>query len=97
MAFDIFITLFLVALNGFFVAAEFAIVKVRSSQLAMKAKEGNRFAILLELTRSNFFSLAVWKSEESWKRWKSDMKSLKERNNYRKYKTRESLLFKIGK
>ncbi len=46
MAFDIFITLFLVALNGFFVAAEFAIVKVRSSQLAMKAKEGNRFAIL---------------------------------------------------
>lgn len=58
---------------------------------------GNRFAILLELTRSNFFSLAVWKSEESWKRWKSDMKSLKERNNYRKYKTRESLLFKIGK
>jgi len=46
MAFDIFITLFLVTLNGFFVAAEFAIVKVRSSQLAMKAKEGNRFAIL---------------------------------------------------
>ncbi|GAA4304860.1 hemolysin family protein [Compostibacter hankyongensis] len=30
---DIFITIFLVLLNGFFVAAEFAIVKVRSSQL----------------------------------------------------------------
>lgn len=37
----IFITLFLVALNGFFVAAEFAIVKVRSSQLELKAASGN--------------------------------------------------------
>jgi CBS domain containing-hemolysin-like protein len=46
MLFDIFITLFLVFLNGFFVAAEFAIVKVRASQLEVKAKAGNRFAIL---------------------------------------------------
>jgi CBS domain containing-hemolysin-like protein len=30
---DLILTLFLVVLNGFFVAAEFAIVKVRSSQL----------------------------------------------------------------
>ncbi len=37
MAFDIFITIFLVILNGFFVAAEFAIVKVRSSQIAIQA------------------------------------------------------------
>jgi CBS domain containing-hemolysin-like protein len=37
----IFITLFLVALNGFFVAAEFAIVKVRSSQIELKAAAGN--------------------------------------------------------
>ncbi|MFO0267752.1 MAG: hemolysin family protein, partial [Cyclobacteriaceae bacterium] len=36
MAFDIFLTIFLVLLNGFFVAAEFAIVKVRSSQIALK-------------------------------------------------------------
>ncbi len=36
MAFDIFITLFLVVLNGFFVAAEFAIVKVRSSQIQVR-------------------------------------------------------------
>lgn len=36
MAFDIFITLFLVFLNGFFVAAEFAIVKVRSSQIEVR-------------------------------------------------------------
>jgi len=33
MTFDIFFTIFLVLLNGFFVAAEFAIVKVRSSQI----------------------------------------------------------------
>lgn len=46
MAFDIFITLFLVTLNGFFVAAEFAIVKVRASKIEMKAQAGNRAAIL---------------------------------------------------
>lgn len=34
MTFDILLTIFLVALNGFFVAAEFAIVKVRTTQLA---------------------------------------------------------------
>lgn len=42
MLFDIFLTLFLVLLNGFFVAAEFAIVKVRASQLQVKA--GNSFS-----------------------------------------------------
>jgi CBS domain containing-hemolysin-like protein len=36
MSFDIVFTLFLVFLNGFFVAAEFAIVKVRSSQIALQ-------------------------------------------------------------
>ena len=36
MAFNIFLTLFLVFLNGFFVAAEFAIVKVRTSQINTK-------------------------------------------------------------
>ncbi|WP_316790698.1 hemolysin family protein [Pedobacter frigoris] len=34
--------LFLVFLNGFFVAAEFAIVKVRASQIEIKAKTGSR-------------------------------------------------------
>ena len=42
----ILITLLFVFLNGFFVAAEFAIVKVRSSQLELKVQAGNRSAIL---------------------------------------------------
>ncbi len=46
MALDIFWTLFLVAANGFFVAAEFAIVKVRSSQIELQAKTGSRVAHL---------------------------------------------------
>ena len=40
----IFLTFFLVALNGFFVAAELAIVKVRASQIEIKAKSGSRVA-----------------------------------------------------
>jgi CBS domain containing-hemolysin-like protein len=44
MGFQIFLTFFLVVLNGFFVAAEFAIVKVRASQIEIKAKSGNRVA-----------------------------------------------------
>lgn len=43
---DLLITFLLVFLNGFFVAAEFAIVKVRTSQLELKVQNGNRFAIL---------------------------------------------------
>ncbi|MFD1141001.1 hemolysin family protein [Larkinella insperata] len=46
MIVNVLITLLLVALNGFFVAAEFAIVKVRSSQLEMKALAGNPAARL---------------------------------------------------
>ena len=46
MSIDILITFFFVFLNGFFVAAEFAIVKVRTSQLEVKVKQGNRFATL---------------------------------------------------
>jgi CBS domain containing-hemolysin-like protein len=44
MVFDILLTFFLVALNGFFVAAEFAIVKVRYSQIELRAQKGNRLA-----------------------------------------------------
>lgn len=43
---DIVITFLLVFLNGFFVAAEFAIVKVRVSQLELNVQSGNRPAIL---------------------------------------------------
>lgn len=44
MIFEIFFTLFLVLLNGFFVAAEFSIVKVRYSQIHLRAEKGNAFA-----------------------------------------------------
>ena len=44
MGFQIFLTFFLVVLNGFFVAAEFAIVKVRASQIEIQAKSGSRVA-----------------------------------------------------
>lgn len=44
MGWDLFWTFFLVASNGFFVAAEFAIVKVRSAQIEIKAKTGSRAA-----------------------------------------------------
>lgn len=42
MGFQIFLTFFLVLLNGFFVAAEFAIVKVRASQIELQAKSGGK-------------------------------------------------------
>lgn len=44
MFLDIIITISLVLLNAFFVAAEFAIVKVRYSQIQIKAQQGNKFA-----------------------------------------------------
>jgi CBS domain containing-hemolysin-like protein len=46
MILAIVITFFLVLLNGFFVAAEFAIVKVRASQLEIRAQSGHRAANL---------------------------------------------------
>ena len=42
---NVIIILFLVALNGFFVASEFSIVKVRPSRLDTLIKEGNRQAV----------------------------------------------------
>ena len=44
MIIDILLTALLVFLNGFFVAAEFAIVKVRSSQVELKAGKGSYLA-----------------------------------------------------
>lgn len=43
---DLLITLVLILLNGFFVAAEFALVKVRASQLDLKSQQGNARARL---------------------------------------------------
>ncbi|MBC8146135.1 MAG: HlyC/CorC family transporter [bacterium] len=42
--FGVLATLLLVAANGFFVAAEFAIVKVRASQIELKAQAGHKSA-----------------------------------------------------
>jgi len=44
MALDLLVTFVLLFLNGFFVAAEFAIVKVRSAQVDLKASKGSRIA-----------------------------------------------------
>jgi CBS domain containing-hemolysin-like protein len=44
--FNVLVTLFLVFLNGFFVAAEFAIVKVRSSQVELMAKTGSKTGLM---------------------------------------------------
>ena len=44
MAFDLLFTFILLMLNGFFVAAEFAIVKVRFAQVELKASSGSRVA-----------------------------------------------------
>ena len=41
---EILVTLLLVVLNGFFVGAEFAIVKVRQSQIDLRATQGNTVA-----------------------------------------------------
>jgi CBS domain containing-hemolysin-like protein len=46
MLFAIAIILFFVLLNGFFVAAEFAIVKVRASQIEIRIRSGSRLAEL---------------------------------------------------
>ncbi len=46
MILDIGLTVLLVLLNGFFVAAEFAIVKVRSSQIELRIRAGSRLAKL---------------------------------------------------
>ncbi|MBC8084010.1 MAG: HlyC/CorC family transporter [Hymenobacter sp.] len=48
MGLKILFTILLVVLNGFFVAAEFAFVKVRVSQIELKAQGGNRLAKLVQ-------------------------------------------------
>ena len=59
MTFDLFLTLFLVALNGFFVAAEFAIVKVRSSQIALQAGTARKKAAQIIIENLDGFLAAT--------------------------------------
>lgn len=53
MGWDLFWTFSLVILNGFFVAAEFAIVKVRGSQIEIKAKDGSHVGKVAKLIIHN--------------------------------------------
>ncbi len=46
MSTDLLLTFFLVLLNGFFVAAEFALVKVRTSQIDIKIQKGSKRALI---------------------------------------------------
>ena len=58
--FDLFLVAFLVFMNGFFVASEFACVKIRPSRLEMLIQEGNRQArYAKELTDHLDTSLSV--------------------------------------
>lgn len=59
MALDILITIFLVLLNGFFVAAEFAIVKVRSSQIALQAGSSSKRAAQIIIDNLDGFLAAT--------------------------------------
>lgn len=56
MALDVFWIILLVLANGFFVAAEFAIVKVRASHLELQAKSGNRLATIAKNIIKNLSS-----------------------------------------
>lgn len=53
---DLFLTLLLVLFNGFFVAAEFALVKVRHSQLDLKIQQGSSRAKLAKSLLENLDS-----------------------------------------
>lgn len=59
MGFDIVLTIFLVFLNGFFVAAEFAIVKVRSSQIALQASNASKRAAKIIIENLDGFLAAT--------------------------------------
>lgn len=59
MILDILFTLFLVFLNGFFVAAEFAIVKVRSSQIALQSGTASKRAALVIINNLDGFLAAT--------------------------------------
>ncbi len=47
MVWNFFLILFLVALNGFFVATEFAVITARKTRIRLQAEEGNAAARLV--------------------------------------------------
>lgn len=51
--FNLLLVLFLVFLNGFFVSAEFAMVKIRSSRISQLVSEGNRKAKIAQQITNN--------------------------------------------
>lgn len=53
MGIELFWTIFLVLANGFFVAAEFAIVKVRASQIELQAQSGSKVAQIAQNITKN--------------------------------------------
>ena len=59
MALEVFVTIGLVLLNGFFVAAEFAIVKVRSSQIAVQSGTGSKRAAQIIIDNLDGFLAAT--------------------------------------
>src|SRR3982751_2086547 len=59
MILDIALTIFLVLLNGFFVAAEFAIVKVRSSQISLQAGTASKKAAQIIISYLDGFLAAT--------------------------------------
>ena len=56
MGLKIILTLLLVLMNGFFVAAEFSLIRVRLSAIEIKAKEGNRLAKLTVGVLGNLYA-----------------------------------------
>ena len=73
--------LLLVLLNGFFVAAEFAIVKLRLTQAEELAEDGGIFARVLRSVRSDhrwrrYFRVAIWcrPNFASARRWRDDQR-----------------------
>ncbi|MDO7852928.1 hemolysin family protein [Hymenobacter convexus] len=56
MGLKILITILLVLLNGFFVAAEFSLIRVRMSAIEIKAKEGSRLAKLVLSILHNLYA-----------------------------------------
>jgi CBS domain containing-hemolysin-like protein len=57
---ELFITFLLILINGFFVAAEFALVKVRASQLDIKIQKGSTRAKLAKTLLEKLDAYLNW-------------------------------------